>query len=248
VQRNAGWRAARAATIVFTDDDCRPPADWLENALAAARRHPDAVIQGTTRIDPDELAVKLHAPYARSLEVTPPSGFGETANMIYPRATLEAAGGFDELLPRAAAEDTDLALRAQEAGTPLVAAPEVLTYHCVEDATLAARIRDAGRWQHLAFIVRRHPQMRAHLWARLFWKRSHALLPPALLGLALARRRPLLGAALALPWAIEATPSYGRSRRGRARAVSELPAHLLIDAAELAVMVRGSIRYRSAIL
>jgi GT2 family glycosyltransferase len=248
VQRNAGWRAARAPTIAFTDDDCRPPADWLANALAAARRHPGAVIQGTTRIDPDELVVKLHAPFARSLEVTPLSGFGETANMIYPRAALEAVGGFDETLPRAAAEDTDLALRAQEAGASLVAAPEVLTYHCVEDARLLARIRDTGRWQHLAYIVRRHPQLRENMPARLFWKPSHARLPAALAGVALARRRPLLGAALALPWALEACPSYGRSPRGLARALSELPAHLLIDTAEFAVMVRGSIRYRSAIL
>src|SRR5918995_7179638 len=38
--RNACWRAATAPLVVFTDDDCRAPADWLENAVAAARRHP----------------------------------------------------------------------------------------------------------------------------------------------------------------------------------------------------------------
>src|SRR5689334_9499227 len=30
VQRNTGWREARAELIAFTDDDCRPEADWLE--------------------------------------------------------------------------------------------------------------------------------------------------------------------------------------------------------------------------
>src|ERR1700737_3072078 len=28
-KRNAAWRAARAPLILFTDDDCRPPENWL---------------------------------------------------------------------------------------------------------------------------------------------------------------------------------------------------------------------------
>src|SRR3546814_963921 len=28
--------------VAFTDADCRPASDWLEKALAAAGRHPDA--------------------------------------------------------------------------------------------------------------------------------------------------------------------------------------------------------------
>src|SRR3954451_19273139 len=32
-KRNAAWRLSRAPTVLFTDDDCRPPADWLANAL-----------------------------------------------------------------------------------------------------------------------------------------------------------------------------------------------------------------------
>jgi glycosyltransferase involved in cell wall biosynthesis len=248
VQRNAGWRAARAPTVLFTDDDCRPPPDWLANALDAARRNPGAVVQGATRPDPDELAVKLHAPHARSLEVTPPSGFGETANIAYPRALLEALGGFDERLPRAAAEDTDLALRAQERGAELAAAPAMLTYHCVEPGSLLSRLRDMGRWQHLAYIVGRHPQLREGMPARIFWKPAHARLPLALAGAAVARRSPLLGAALAAPWVAESLPSYGSSPRGIARAACELPGRLLIDLAETAVLARGSIRYRSLIL
>ena len=34
-KRNAAWMAARAPLIAFTDDDCRPPADWLERLAAA---------------------------------------------------------------------------------------------------------------------------------------------------------------------------------------------------------------------
>jgi GT2 family glycosyltransferase len=247
-KRNAAWRLARAPAIVFTDDDCRPPADWLANALAAVQRHPAAIVQGATRVDPDELAVRHHAPHARSQEVTPPTPFAQTCNIAYPRELLERAGGFDEALPLAAGEDTDLAIRAQALGAELVAAPEVLTYHAVEAVTLPARLRETWRWQHLAYVVARHPQLREHMALRLFWKPSHALLVPALAGLALARRHPLLAALMVAPWAAIARPSYGSGPRGLARAASELPARMAIDAVETAAMARGAVRHRTPIL
>jgi glycosyltransferase involved in cell wall biosynthesis len=40
--RNAGARAARAAVLAFTDDDCLPARTWLREGLAALRRRPAA--------------------------------------------------------------------------------------------------------------------------------------------------------------------------------------------------------------
>jgi GT2 family glycosyltransferase len=250
IKRNAGWRAARGPVIAFTDDDCRPPADWVERALAAADRFPGAIVQGTTQVDPDELEVKHRAPFARSQEVTPLVPWAQTCNILYPREVLERVDGFDESLPLAAGEDTDLAFRARDLGVDYVAAPEMLTYHAVEAVTLPARLREVWRWQHLAFVPKRHPQVRSYLagggW---FWKESHVRLPFALVGLGfLAARRPLVGAALIAPWAVNSMPSYGSSPRGRLRALSELPTHAAIDASELAAMVRGSIRHRCLLL
>jgi len=249
-KRNAAWRATRAPLVAFTDDDCRPPAGWVAAALAAAEAHPGAIVQGRTAVDPDELIVKLHAPYARSQEVDPPVEWAQTCNIVYPRSVLEAVGGFDEALPLAAGEDTDLALRARKAGAPYVGAPEVLTYHAVEDATLRARVKEVWRWQHLPYVPKHHPEVRAHLagggW---FWKPVHARVPLLVAGLALAAaRRPLLAAAVAAPWAVESLPSYGSSLRGRLRAASELPSHAVIDLVEFAALARGSVRHRCLLL
>jgi cellulose synthase/poly-beta-1,6-N-acetylglucosamine synthase-like glycosyltransferase len=41
--RNAGWQAARAPVVAFTDDDTLPCADWLREGLAALARGFDAV-------------------------------------------------------------------------------------------------------------------------------------------------------------------------------------------------------------
>jgi glycosyltransferase involved in cell wall biosynthesis len=94
-KRNAGWRMARAPLVAFTDDDCRPPPEWLERALAGARRHPGAIVQGTTRPDPDEEELVLAAAHARTQRIDPPSPWAETCNIVYPRDVLEAVGGFD---------------------------------------------------------------------------------------------------------------------------------------------------------
>jgi GT2 family glycosyltransferase len=201
------------------------------------------VVLGAVAPDPDEAHLLHLAPYARTLRVDPPAPYAQCANIAYPRELLERIGGFDERTPPLeGGEDTDLAQRAIETGAAYTGAPDALTWHAVEPGSLAARVRSVPRWQHLAFVVARHPRMRAHLFARVFWRPSHAALPLALYGL--ARRRPLL----ALPWALLARPRYGSSPRGVARAAGELPGRLVVETTELATAVRGSVRYRTLFL
>ena len=240
--RNIGWRLAKAPLVLFTDDDCRPPRDWVQNALAAARRHPGAIVQGATQPDPDELNVFHHAPHARSQQIAPPHVMAQTCNILYPRAVLERAGGFDETFPQAVGEDTDLALRARAQGAEYVAAPEMLTYHAV-DAGLIPRLRGTWRWQHMALLVRKHPQLRRELplggWA---WKAAHARILLAAIGL--LARRPWL----ALPWVLMTPLTYGRHPRALARTATELPGRAVLDAVETAALLRGSLRYRTPLL
>ena len=240
-KRNAGWRAASAALVAFTDDDCRPPPDWLERALAAAQARPGAIVQGATRPDPDEAAL-VRAPHHRTVSIDPPTVEAQTCNIVYPRAVLDRLGGFEEGLGTIGGEDLDLAERAKRAGAPLVAAPEVLTFHAVDVIGLRGRLRVAWRWRDLPAVARRHPSLRRAATLGVFWKPRHAWLTLALAGI--ATRRPLL----ALPWARAALPSYGPGARGRLRAVSELPGQAAVDAVELAALVRGSVRHRTLFL
>lgn len=246
--RNHCWRGAHAPLVLFTDDDCRPPADWVERALEAARRHPGAIVQGRTLPDPDEAGIVHACPHARTQRIDPPTIWAETCNIVYPREVLERHDGFHEEEPLQACEDTDLALRARAAGTPYVGAPEVLTYHAVDAVSLGDRIRSSRRWIQLPWLARRHPVLRRDAFElRYFWTRTHLCATLALAGLALAPRNRLF-LVLVLPWVRRARPSYGPTLRGRLRSVSELPGHAAIDLAELAVLVRGSARYRSLVL
>jgi GT2 family glycosyltransferase len=243
-QRNIGWRAARGGLIAFTDDDCRPDSAWLERLLAVARGNPGAVVQGRTQPDPLEAAL-LRAPHVRTLYIDPVNAYRQTCNMLYPRELLDRLGGFDERA--VAGEDVDLSLRAEAAGARIVAAPEALVYHAVESHTLPGIVRQNLKWRHLAYLAKRHPELRREFPLRVFWDTDHMLTTGALIGMAAAPRH-RAAAALAVPYVARALRRRGGGARGRAIALAELPGQAVRQAAEIAGLVAGSVRHRTILL
>lgn len=232
--RNAGWRRASSDYVAFTDDDCLPAPGWLD-ALAAAAA-PGVVVQGRVAPRPEE--AHRVGPFARTVIVEAQGPFFHTANILYPRAVLEAVGGFDESYDRVAGEDTDLGWRAVEAGASVRFAPDALVWHAVTELGWRDLARDSARWGSAVRLVGRHPGLRAHFHHRIFWKRSHEALVLALVGVVL--RRPWL----ALPWLLTHRGEH-RSHLAHARS---LPGHLLVDAAELVALAQGSARARTLLL
>jgi GT2 family glycosyltransferase len=246
-QRNTGWREARAPLIAFTDDDCRPEPDWLERMLAAARTNPGAIVQGSTKPEPFEAEIMEWAPRPRSIDVDPPGPYAQTCNILYERAALERVGGFDESFSFAG-EDLDLAARLWELGVRYVGARDARVYHAVDTFSLYKQLRFNRRWESLALLIKRHPQLRAtQLQYGLFWKTRHVWLPPALAGVLLYRRNPLF-ALLAVPYVRHAMPHRGSHPMGRVRAAAELVGRAVNDASEFAVLVKGSVKHRTLIL
>jgi glycosyltransferase involved in cell wall biosynthesis len=246
-QRNIGWRAARAPVVAFTDDDCRPTEGWLEELLAVSERNPGAIVQGATDFDPYETDVFASPHYRTVVEREPPGPFAQTCNVLYPRDVLERVGGFDETMPAPAGEDLDLATRARAAGAGYVGAPDALTYHCVESYTLLGMLRLNRKWQDIAYLAKRHPEIRETFTLRLFWRETHARFLLAVAGLLLARVWPPF-AALAIPYLRFALRARGTHLRARVATAVELPGRVVIDAAEVATMVQGSIKHRTVVI
>jgi GT2 family glycosyltransferase len=245
-QRNVGWRMAAAPLVAFTDDDCRPEPGWLEQLHAVARRNPGAIVQGAVRPDPYETDL-LRATHVRTLTVDPPGPFAQTASILYPRAVLERVDGFDESLPTAAGEDTDLALRARAAGAEYVGAPAAIVNHAVEAYGLPAYLRLTWKWRHLPLVAKRHPGLRELFPLGRFWRPSHPLFLLATGGLLGATRaRP--AALLALPYARDLVGRRGSHPRGRVRAASEAPGRVAVDAVEVVALAWGSVRHRTLFL
>jgi glycosyltransferase involved in cell wall biosynthesis len=238
--RNAGWRLARAPLVAFTDDDCRPEPGWLSAALATAREHPGAVIQGPTRADPAELGRDGVLSHTVSVERLGP--WYETSNISYPREVLQALGGFDEsfgLLP--AGEDTDLALRAIEAGVEAVFAADAVVLHSVERVGVRGKLRVSARWGPAVRVLAEHPRAREELYRGLFWNVWHYLLWRSVLALAAPAwlRRLLIARHLI---------SLDKRARELGAGAWAIPVLLLDDAVESWAIARGAVRHRTFVL
>jgi len=243
-QRNLGWRSAAGELIVFTDDDCRPEPDWLERLVATAREVPGGIVQGATRPDPLECAV-LSAPHVRTMSIDPVGPYAQTCNILYPRELLERLGGFDE---RAiAGEDVGLALRARAAGLRVSGAADAVVNHAVESHTLVGILRQNLKWRHLAYLVKRHPELRHELPLRVFWDFDHLWMTVALAGVLGARHRPAL-IGLVAPYALRSAGRRGGGRGARAVALIEMPGQAARQLAEVLGLAMGSLRHRTFLL
>jgi glycosyltransferase involved in cell wall biosynthesis len=240
--RNAGWRAARAQVIAFTDDDCEADACWLEALLASARENPDTIVQGRT--DPATAEIDAAGVFIRTLAVTGPGPFFHTCNIAYRRALLEELGGFDEgTFGPPGGEDTDLAWRAIARGAQTMFADDARVRHAVNYLGPIGGLRLALRWSDTMAVFGRHAAMRERLHRGLFWKRSHELLFRALLGAALARRFPP-AVLLAYPYLRDAVL---RTRKTGSDPIY-VPYVVLQDLVEAYATLRGALRHRVLVL
>ena len=128
--RNAGARAATAAIVAFTDDDCLPEPGWLQAVAGAFERHPELGFL-TGAVEPGRRADGT-APTGVTLSTMTggasrafgaeedPDALGHGANMAWDRAALVGIGGFDEAFgpgaPLRAAEDHEAFWRALRTG------------------------------------------------------------------------------------------------------------------------------------
>ena len=212
--------------------------------MDAARRAPGGVVQGATRPDPLERDV-LAAPHVRTMKIDPVSPYAQTCNILYPRDLLERLDGFDE---RAiAGEDVGLSLRARADGVRISAAPDAIVNHAVESHTLPGIVRQNLKWRHLAYLAKRHPEMRREFPLRVFWDDDHLRTTAALVGVVGARRhRALL--ALGVPYVLHSMGRRGRGKRARAIAAAEMPGQAVRQVAEVVGLAAGSVRHRTFVL
>ncbi|HET9050790.1 MAG TPA: glycosyltransferase, partial [Candidatus Dormibacteraeota bacterium] len=239
--RNAGWRAASAEIVAFTDDDCRPDPGWL--AALAGRSRPGTVLMGRTL--PDPLDGPESAVTDRTIRITGWSGMFLTCNVLYPRALLEELGGFDEAFPLPYGEDSDLGQRALKAGAAAEFVDEALVHHAVHRLGVRALLRERTRITELMRVTRRHPELRHQDLAGLFVTRDHRVFLEALTGLALL---PVCPGGVAL---VERYLHECRCRVGHMpphRRARDIAGRAALDAYEVALCAVGSVRHRTLLL
>ncbi len=133
---NSGVKRARGEILAFTDDDCYPAPDYLENLWRAFGNELVGYLTGRILLhDPDDYPITIN-------EATTPTTFHpgsylvagsfQGANMAFRRQVLRDINGFDPLFGPGApfnTEDVDAAARASDRGWLGQYCPEVLIRH-----------------------------------------------------------------------------------------------------------------------
>ncbi|WP_049971707.1 glycosyltransferase family 2 protein [Haladaptatus cibarius] len=157
--RNAGIEAAKADTIALTDDDCRPPHDWVAQAAEALAEDEETVcVEG---------AVQGGRTYHGE-------GLYVGCNLVFDRETARSVGGFDSEYA-GWRDDTEFGWRMESHGTCRYD-PNLVMYH--PDRTRAriddekeARLRHEYPNRYRERIVPQTTVGRVNdwLWRRGFW-------------------------------------------------------------------------------
>lgn len=138
--RNRGWRSTEAEIILFTDDDCVVPRDWIESIVTGFEPRVGAVggpLLPTEEALTRSVFARHHRYRVRNVYEVPEGPtiggsnlpMGATANIAYRREALEAVDGFDETFPTAAGEDADLQKRVAAAGYRMKFVPCVVEHN-----------------------------------------------------------------------------------------------------------------------
>jgi glycosyltransferase involved in cell wall biosynthesis len=152
--RNAGWRIASAPLIAFTDDDCMPDHQWLQNIWKAWQQEKEIAYTG-------RIIVPLSSrptDFERNTAQLENAEF-VTANCICTRAALEKINGFDERFEAAWREDSDLAFRLMLAQIPIQHLPRVIVIHPVRKASWGVSIKEQRKNVFNALLYKKFPRL-----------------------------------------------------------------------------------------
>jgi lipopolysaccharide/colanic/teichoic acid biosynthesis glycosyltransferase/GT2 family glycosyltransferase len=160
--RNVGVQAAQGELVLFTDSDCEPANDWIEQMCAPFTDPDVAGAKGAYRTRQRELTARFvqleyEDKYDR-LAQQDRIDFVDTYSAAYRRAVFLENGGFDPVFSTASVEDQELSFRLAQKGYKLVFVPTARVYHRHDRSIreYARRKFGIGYWK--ALLVRWHPE------------------------------------------------------------------------------------------
>jgi len=162
VGRNLGAGEAKGGLLLFTDADCAPAPDWIDQLAGAFADPRVAGAKGTYRTRQKALVARFvqleyEERYARMLP-REQIDFVDTYSAAYRRDVFLENGGFDARFSTASVEDQEFSFRLARKGYRLVFVPEAVVFH-THDRTLAeywCRKFKIGYWK--ALLLRWHPE------------------------------------------------------------------------------------------
>jgi glycosyltransferase involved in cell wall biosynthesis len=161
VARNNGVRQAEGEIVLFTDADCEPQPNWVEEMIKPISDLQVIGLKGAYKTRQKELIARLvQIEYEHKYERMKKFkyiDFIDTYSAGYLKDIFLKYNGFDERYPKASVEDQEFSFRLSRDGYKMVFNPEAVVYH-----KHSARLWDYLRKKYKiafwkAFLLKRHP-------------------------------------------------------------------------------------------
>jgi len=150
--RNYGWLNAKSKVIAFTDDDCLPDLDWLNEIAANIDPDTDEAITGRVTV-PRSARPTDYEQNTAGLE----KAEFITANCACTRSALIRTGGFDERFSMAWREDSELEFKLITEHIPIKRVESAIVAHPVRQARWGISIKEQKKTLYNALLYKKYP-------------------------------------------------------------------------------------------
>jgi glycosyltransferase involved in cell wall biosynthesis len=160
--RNLGVRKARGKIVLFTDADCEPLEDWIEQMVQPLEDPAISGVKGSyltrqKKIVPRFVQLEYESKYEK-MKRDCHIDFIDTYAAGFVKKDFLSAGKFDTRFPTASVEDQEFSFRMWASGYRMVFNPEAKVYHTHSDSLwnyMKKKFR-IGFWKPL--VLKRHPK------------------------------------------------------------------------------------------
>lgn len=150
--RNYGWLIAKGKLIAFTDDDCLPDKNWLNQIFQNYNDEKEIAYMGRVSFP----VPKFPAEFPLNPSVNGDTAF-ITANCICSKDALIRVGGFDERFKMAWREDKDLEFKLMAENIPIKQLQDAFVVHPLIKPTWGFSIREQKKRMFNALLYKKFP-------------------------------------------------------------------------------------------
>ena len=162
VARNHGARCAQGKILLFTDADCVPDPDWIQQLVKPFSSAEVIATKGSYRTEQRSLTARFvqceYESRYRRMRQLESIDFVDTYSAGFRAELFRSIGGFEEAFPTASVEDQEFSFRYGKLEGRMVFVPEAVVCHLHGDTLWRYFLKKVKIAYWKTCVMRRHPE------------------------------------------------------------------------------------------